>query len=41
MIDGPAASIVTPVSIDHAISRGLVERIAQEKGGIFKRGAQA
>jgi len=40
VIDGPAASIVTPVSIDHAEFLGdTVERIAQEKGGIFKRGA--
>ena len=41
VIDAPAASIVTPVSIDHAEFLGdTVERIAAEKAGIFKRGAQ-
>jgi dihydrofolate synthase / folylpolyglutamate synthase len=41
VIDAPAASIVTPVSIDHAEFLGdTVEKIAAEKGGIFKRGAQ-
>jgi dihydrofolate synthase/folylpolyglutamate synthase len=41
VIDHPEASIVTPVSIDHAEFLGdTVERIAQEKGGIFKRAAR-
>ena len=41
VIDHPAASVVTPVSIDHAEFLGdTVDRIAFEKGGIFKRGAQ-
>ena len=40
VIDHPAASVITPVSIDHAEFLGdTVERIAHEKGGIFKRGA--
>lgn len=42
VIDAPAASIVTPVSIDHAEFLGdTVEKIAAEKGGVFKRGAPA
>ena len=40
VIDHPAASVITSVSIDHAEFLGdTVERIAHEKGGIFKRGA--
>ena len=38
VIEQPAASVITPVSIDHAEFLGdTVERIAFEKGGIFKR----
>ncbi len=41
VIERPAACIVTPVSIDHAEFLGdTVEKIAFEKGGIFKRGAR-
>ncbi len=41
VIERPAASIVTPVSIDHAEFLGAtIESIAGEKAGIFKRGAQ-
>lgn len=42
VIGNPAATIVTPVSIDHAEYLGdTVEKIAVEKAGIFKRGAPA
>ena len=42
VIDAPAAAIVTPVSIDHAEFLGdTVEKIATEKGGVFKQGAPA
>lgn len=38
----PAATVITPVSIDHAEFLGdTVEKIAREKAGIFKRGAPA
>ena len=41
VIEAPAASVITPVSIDHAEFLGdTVERIAYEKGGIFKRDTQ-
>ena len=41
VIEHPVASVITPVSIDHAEFLGdTVDRIAFEKGGIFKRGAQ-
>lgn len=41
VVQQPAASVITPVSIDHAEFLGdTVDRIAFEKGGIFKRGAQ-
>ena len=42
VITHPAATIVTPVSMDHAEYLGdTVEKIAFEKAGIFKRGAPA
>lgn len=41
VVEHPAASVVTPVSFDHAEFLGdTIESIASEKGGIFKRGAQ-
>ncbi|MDE2362954.1 MAG: bifunctional folylpolyglutamate synthase/dihydrofolate synthase, partial [Hyphomicrobiales bacterium] len=41
VIDRPQASIVTPVSMDHAEFLGdTVEKIAAEKAGIFKPGVQ-
>lgn len=42
VIDHPAATVVTPVSMDHAEYLGdTVTKIAGEKAGIFKRGAPA
>jgi dihydrofolate synthase/folylpolyglutamate synthase len=42
VIDAPAASIITPVSIDHPeFLGGTVEKIAYEKAGILRRGAPA
>ncbi len=42
VIARPAATIITPVSMDHAEYLGdTVEKIAAEKAGIFKRGAPA
>jgi dihydrofolate synthase/folylpolyglutamate synthase len=42
VIDDPLASVVTPVSFDHAEYLGdTVEKIAAEKAGIFKRGVPA
>ncbi len=42
VVAAPAATVVTPVSIDHAEFLGdTVERIAREKAGVFKRGAPA
>ncbi|MGL5736485.1 MAG: bifunctional folylpolyglutamate synthase/dihydrofolate synthase [Beijerinckiaceae bacterium] len=39
IIDRPAASVITPVSMDHADFLGdTVEKIAGEKAGILKRG---
>ena len=41
VVERPLASVVTPVSIDHAEFLGdTVEKIAFEKGGVFKPGAQ-
>ena len=38
----PLASVVTPVSLDHVEFLGdTIEKIAFEKGGIFKKGCQA
>jgi dihydrofolate synthase/folylpolyglutamate synthase len=42
VIDHPACTVVTPVSLDHAEYLGdTVTKIAGEKAGIFKRGAPA
>jgi dihydrofolate synthase/folylpolyglutamate synthase len=42
VIDAPAASIITPVSLDHPEFLGAtVEKIAYEKAGILRRGAPA
>ena len=42
VIEKPAASVVTPVSLDHMEYLGdTVEKIAAEKAGILKRGAPA
>jgi dihydrofolate synthase / folylpolyglutamate synthase len=42
VVDNPLATVVTPVSFDHAEYLGdSVERIAAEKAGIFKRGVPA
>jgi dihydrofolate synthase/folylpolyglutamate synthase len=42
VIDRPAATVITPVSIDHPEFLGeTVEKIAYEKAGILKRGAAA
>ncbi|MGL4729814.1 MAG: bifunctional folylpolyglutamate synthase/dihydrofolate synthase [Bosea sp. (in: a-proteobacteria)] len=42
VIARPAATIITPVSMDHAEYLGdTVEKIAAEKAGIFKRGSPA
>ena len=39
VIDGPAATVITPVSIDHPEFLGAtIDRIAFEKAGILKRG---
>ncbi len=40
VIDKPAVSVITPVSIDHVEFLGsAIEGIALEKAGILKRGA--
>jgi dihydrofolate synthase/folylpolyglutamate synthase len=42
VIERPAATVITPVSIDHTEFLGpTVERIAYEKAGILRRGAPA
>lgn len=42
IIDDPIATVITPVSMDHAEFLGdTVEKIAQEKAGILKRGVPA
>jgi dihydrofolate synthase/folylpolyglutamate synthase len=42
VIDAPAASIITPVSLDHQEFLGTtVEAIAYEKAGVLRRGAPA
>ncbi len=42
VIDHPAATVITPVSIDHPEFLGAtVDKIAYEKAGILKRGAPA
>jgi dihydrofolate synthase / folylpolyglutamate synthase len=42
VIDSPAATIITPVSMDHPEFLGAtVEKIAYEKAGILKKGAPA
>ncbi|MGD0722893.1 MAG: folylpolyglutamate synthase/dihydrofolate synthase family protein [Roseiarcus sp.] len=42
VIDRPAATVITPVSIDHPEFLGeTVDKIAYEKAGILKRGAAA
>jgi dihydrofolate synthase/folylpolyglutamate synthase len=42
VIDHPAATVITPVSMDHCEFLGdTVEKIAGEKAGILKRGAPA
>ena len=42
VIDQPAATVITPVSIDHPEFLGAtVDKIAFEKAGILKRGAPA
>ena len=42
MIDRPAATVITPVSMDHPEFLGAtVEKIAYEKAGILKAGAPA
>jgi dihydrofolate synthase/folylpolyglutamate synthase len=42
VVDAPAATVITPVSLDHPEFLGdTVEKIAFEKAGILKRGAPA
>jgi len=42
VVERPLATVITPVSLDHADHLGdTVEKIAAEKAGIFKRGAPA
>lgn len=42
VITDPAATVITPVSLDHASFLGdTIELITKEKAGIFKRGAPA
>jgi dihydrofolate synthase / folylpolyglutamate synthase len=42
VIDNPAATVITPISIDHVDFLGTsLDSIAREKAGIFKRGAPA
>jgi dihydrofolate synthase/folylpolyglutamate synthase len=42
VIDQPAASVVTPIGYDHAEYLGeIIEKVAFEKAGIFKRGSPA
>jgi dihydrofolate synthase/folylpolyglutamate synthase len=42
VVDAPAASVITPVSLDHPEFLGAtIEKIAYEKAGILRRGAPA